>query len=170
MSRPRRTPVERRIQQMQKIFGENLRETRLTAGLTLKQVSARSGISQNLWSAVEEGKEHLSLAVIIQMATAVGIDFTHLLKEREGDKIRAPARYASFKPGDPEGKLRLAIAANLRQARAAAALSRPELTAVSGVSTDYIQKLEEGAQNATIRILMQLARALGTTVRDLLPP
>jgi DNA-binding XRE family transcriptional regulator len=56
---------------------------------------------------------------------------------------------------------------NLRKRRDAAGLSRYELAKLAGVSPDTIEQIEGGA-GCRADTALKLARALGTTVEDLM--
>jgi DNA-binding XRE family transcriptional regulator len=57
---------------------------------------------------------------------------------------------------------------NLRKRRDAAGLSRFELAKLAGISPDTIEALEKGRSEGNVQTARKLARALGTTVDDLI--
>jgi transcriptional regulator with XRE-family HTH domain len=61
------------------LFGENFRLARLGAGLTQRDIEARTGLKQTYVSEVEGGKRNLTLASMVVLAEAVGTDVRALL-------------------------------------------------------------------------------------------
>ena len=65
--------VETRLNQ---IVGSRLREQRTTAGLTLKQLANRTGLSVSLISQIELGKSAASMSTLYKLATALQVRMT----------------------------------------------------------------------------------------------
>ena len=63
---------------------------------------------------------------------------------------------------------RKAIGARIRELRAVADRTLPELSKLAGVSKGNLSKVEHGS-NASIETLCRLADALGVPVKELLP-
>jgi transcriptional regulator with XRE-family HTH domain len=57
---------------------------------------------------------------------------------------------------------------NLQKRRKEQGLSRFQLAVKAGVSPDTIESLEDGRSTGTIKTARKLAKALGTTVGDLI--
>jgi transcriptional regulator with XRE-family HTH domain len=57
---------------------------------------------------------------------------------------------------------------NLRKRRDAAGLSRYQLALRAGVSPNTIEQIERGTSGTSVKVAQKLAKALGTTVADLL--
>jgi transcriptional regulator with XRE-family HTH domain len=62
------------------IFGENLRQARIKAGLTQRAIEAQTRIKQAYISQIEGGKQNLTLETIVTLASAVDEDFLTLLQ------------------------------------------------------------------------------------------
>jgi transcriptional regulator with XRE-family HTH domain len=62
------------------LFGENLRQARIKAGLTQRAVEAQTKIKQAYISQVEGGRQNLTLQTVITLARAVDEDFLTLLQ------------------------------------------------------------------------------------------
>jgi transcriptional regulator with XRE-family HTH domain len=60
------------------------------------------------------------------------------------------------------------FAANLRQARAAAALSQEQLSARCGLHATEISRLERGAREPRLGTIVRLAHGLDVTAADLM--
>ena len=60
--------------------GRRLRERRNAAGLTLKQVANRSGLSVSLISQIELGKSAASMSTLHKLATALQVRMTYFFE------------------------------------------------------------------------------------------
>ncbi len=69
--------LETRLNQ---VVGGRLREQRTTAGLTLKQLANRTGLSVSLISQIELGKSAASMSTLHKLATALQIKMTHFFE------------------------------------------------------------------------------------------
>jgi transcriptional regulator with XRE-family HTH domain len=65
---------------LQILFGENFRATRLKAGLSQTDVVALSGIKQQTISQIEAGQHNLTLKTMDKLAKAVDRDVAYLLR------------------------------------------------------------------------------------------
>lgn len=61
-----------------------------------------------------------------------------------------------------------AVGRRLAELRTAAGLTQQELAEQAGVSLRYIQKIEAGSENMTLRSLAQFAELLGVSLVDVL--
>jgi transcriptional regulator with XRE-family HTH domain len=64
--------------------------------------------------------------------------------------------------------LLVAIGARIKQIRADIGMTQKDLGDRAGVSPAYIYMVETGGQNITITVMVRLARALGTSIEELL--
>ncbi|NBB15157.1 helix-turn-helix domain-containing protein [Caulobacter sp. SLTY] len=62
-----------------KIFGENVRSSRLQAGLTQEELAADGRIDVTYLRGIEAGRRNPSLRVIGRLAAALGTDPAHLV-------------------------------------------------------------------------------------------
>jgi transcriptional regulator with XRE-family HTH domain len=62
------------------------------------------------------------------------------------------------------------LAENVRRLRKAAELSQERLGLEAGLDRTYISQVERRQRNVTIEVLARLAKALGTTAKQLLIP
>src|SRR5689334_15181478 len=81
----------------------------------------------------------------------------------EGDRM------AKRKPGIVHAEIVGLFAARLREARSSLGMTQAELARMAQVTVSHIWKLESGGAAPGIDLVDRLARALGTTVTDLLP-
>ena len=66
------------------LFGKNLREARIKAGLTQAQVAERTGLTQQYVSLVEAGHQNITLGTMTSLARVVGQDVRTLLRKGRG--------------------------------------------------------------------------------------
>jgi transcriptional regulator with XRE-family HTH domain len=64
--------------------------------------------------------------------------------------------------------LKRSLARNLRRLRGARGLSQSELAAVAGITRSHLNRLENGAYNASLDTVSKLAAALGSEPIELL--
>ncbi len=69
--------LEARLNQ---VVGARLRETRTAAGLTLKQLANRTGLSVSLISQIELGKSAASMSTLHKLATALQVRMTYFFE------------------------------------------------------------------------------------------
>ena len=69
--------LETRLNQ---VVGGRLREQRTTAGLTLKQLANRTGLSVSLISQIELGKSAASMSTLHKLATALQVKMTYFFE------------------------------------------------------------------------------------------
>ncbi len=69
-------------------LGKVLRQTRAELGLTLDQLSARSGISKSMLSQIERGLVNPTFSVVWNMTQALGLDLSTIVGDAEADKRR----------------------------------------------------------------------------------
>jgi transcriptional regulator with XRE-family HTH domain len=65
---------------IQKKFGEKLKETRTQKGLSQEKLAFKSGLHRTYISDIERGARNLSLQNIEKIAKALGISSSELLK------------------------------------------------------------------------------------------
>lgn len=63
-----------------------------------------------------------------------------------------------------------AIAANLKAARKRRKMTQAALAAIASIDLSYVQRVERGRQNLTIKTLARIAAAVGVQVHALLLP
>lgn len=69
--------LETRLNQ---VVGRRLRELRTTAGLTLKQLANRTGLSVSLISQIELGKSAASMSTLHKLSTALQVKMTYFFE------------------------------------------------------------------------------------------
>ena len=70
------------------LFGKNLREARIKAGLTQAQVAERTGLTQQYVSLVEAGHQNITLGTMTALARVVAQDVRTLLRKGRGRRPR----------------------------------------------------------------------------------
>lgn len=68
------------VRALQISFGQNLRLARINAGLTQRDIEARTGIKQAYVSQIEAGKLNPTLATMVALADVVGKNVRELLR------------------------------------------------------------------------------------------
>jgi transcriptional regulator with XRE-family HTH domain len=66
------------------VFGKNLREARIKAGLTQAELADRTGLTQQYVSLVEAGHQNITIGTMTALARVVGHDVTTLLRRGRG--------------------------------------------------------------------------------------
>ncbi len=60
-------------------IGQNLRETRLQKGVSVKQLSVKSGIGCSHLYKIEKGEVNIRICNLLRLAVALGVDASELL-------------------------------------------------------------------------------------------
>ncbi len=78
--RPKLLPKERRILEN---LGENIKLARLRRKLTAEQVGNRANISRKTLWHIEKGSEHISIGIILQVLSVLGLknDLKNIAKD-----------------------------------------------------------------------------------------
>ncbi len=77
------------MDQMLATIGRRVREKRNEKGWTAKELAARSGVSQRFLADVEAGRANISLRKLGAIASALGVELTHVLVEEVVSPERA---------------------------------------------------------------------------------
>src|SRR5579859_6305956 len=64
------------------MFGQRLRHTRRARGLTLAELRAQGGRTPSVLSLIENGKREPRLSLVEQLAAALGVPVSELLKKQ----------------------------------------------------------------------------------------
>ncbi|HRN50047.1 MAG TPA: helix-turn-helix domain-containing protein [Anaerolineales bacterium] len=150
---------DRAIQLRSKIIGVLLRDARLGAGKSLKQVADVIGLSSGTLSAVERGANSLSLPELELLAFYLRIPLAHFWSEDIVSQDVSPAETLQA-----ESLLVLrhrTVAAMLRQGRNEKSLSQKELSDRTHISPSRIRRYESGETPVPLPELEALAAALG---------
>jgi transcriptional regulator with XRE-family HTH domain len=152
------------IQLRAKIIGVLLRDARLAAGKSLKQVGQVIGLSGGTISAVERGANALSLPELELLAFYLGIPITRFWSEEVVSQDAHPTENLEI------GNLLLlrqrTVAAMLRQGRSEKTLSQKELAQRTGISPSRIRRYERGETPVPLPELETLAASLGYSLED----
>lgn len=137
-------------------FGARVDRLRKGRGLTQVELGTMSGIEPAMLRALKaDGRKPLERTVT-NLASALGVEpgmLTALTPEEE-KAARAKALGQAAVETDPGKRLKIW--------REALGLTRPELSAISGVGKKYIYDIERGAaRNPSPKVLSKLAAALG---------
>jgi transcriptional regulator with XRE-family HTH domain len=81
LSRPRPSnPEDKALQELQELFGANLRAARQSRDMTQDDLSRASGTARTYISLVEKGHKNLMMATAVSLAKAVGKTVPELLQ------------------------------------------------------------------------------------------
>lgn len=152
------------IQLRSKIIGVLLRDARLAAGKSLKQVADVIGLSSGTLSAVERGANSLSLPELELLAFYLRIPIDHFWSEDIVSQDVSPADTMQA-----ESLLALrhrTVAALLRQGRNQKNLSQKELSDRTNISPSRIRRYESGETPVPLPELEVLASTLGYALDD----
>lgn len=70
---------------MRKLVGRNFARIRAEKGLTQEAVEAASGFSQQYLSGLEQGKRNPTVITLFELAKALGVSHTELVKPETPD-------------------------------------------------------------------------------------
>jgi len=65
---------------MRKLVGRNVRRIRQRKGLTQEQFAELSGFSQQYISSLEQGRHNPTVVTLFELATALGVSHTELVR------------------------------------------------------------------------------------------
>jgi transcriptional regulator with XRE-family HTH domain len=65
---------------MRQLVGKNFARIRRVKGLTLEDVEARSGVSQQYLSSLERGRRNPTVITLYELAQALGVSHLELVK------------------------------------------------------------------------------------------
>jgi XRE family aerobic/anaerobic benzoate catabolism transcriptional regulator len=68
-------------------LGDRVREARARRGMSRKQLAADSGVSERYLAQLETGQGNVSILLLRQIASALGLPLTELLAEDSGDAV-----------------------------------------------------------------------------------
>ncbi|MEX2143195.1 MAG: helix-turn-helix transcriptional regulator [Anaerolineales bacterium] len=152
------------IQLRSKIVGVLLRDARLAAGKSMKEVGAVIGVSSSTISSIEQGSNSPSLPEVELLAFFLRVPITHFWSEDIVSEEPHPTQNI-----ETEKQLALrhrTVGAMLRQARAEKNLSQKDLAERTDISTSRIRRYESGETPVPLPELEQLANTLGYRIED----
>ena len=76
-----------RLSEIERVVRTRLRSLRITLGLSLDELAARTNLSPSTISRVETGKRAISLDVLLPLAAALQVDLDALLDVRSDDDV-----------------------------------------------------------------------------------
>ncbi|HSS98903.1 MAG TPA: helix-turn-helix transcriptional regulator [Terriglobales bacterium] len=155
---------EQAIQLRTKIIGVLLRDARLSAGKSMKELGEIIGLSGTTISSIERGSNAPSLPELELLAFYLGIPMEHFWSDDIVSQESHPTQNI-----ETDSLLALrhrTIAALLRQARNEKNLSQKDLADRTGISSSRIRRYETGETPVPVPELETLAKTLGYGVQD----
>ncbi|MCL5429702.1 MAG: helix-turn-helix domain-containing protein [Chloroflexi bacterium] len=155
---------DKAVQLRAKIIGLHLRDARLAAGKSMKELGDVIGLSSGTIRSIERGSNSPSLPELELLAFYLGMPINHFWSEQVVSQEPHPTERL-----ETENLLALrqrSIAAMLRQARTEKNLSQKDLADRTGISTSRIRRYESGETPVPLPELEQLANTLGYQVEQ----
>lgn len=153
---------EKAIRLRAKIIGLHLRDARLAAGKSMKELGDVIGLSSGTISSIERGANSPSLPELELLAFYLGTPINHFWSEEVVSQEPHPTE--QFQTEDLLALRHRAIAAMLRQARTERNLSQKDLSDRTGISSSRIRRYENGETPVPLPELELLASSLGYQV------
>ncbi len=147
-----------------KIVGVLLRDARLAAGKSMKELGDVIGLSGSTISAIERGANSPSLPELELLAFYLGVPINHFWSDDIVSQEPNPTE--NLETESLLGLRHRTIAAMLRQARNERNLSQKELAQRTGISASRIRRYESGETPVPLPELETLAGNLGYRVED----
>ena len=155
---------EQAIRLRAKILGVLLRDARVAAGKSMKELGDALGVSSGSISSIERGARAPSLPELEVLAYFLGIPIDHFWQaEIVSDEANPVDKL------DVSALLALrdrTVGAQIRQGRIMRGLNQKELAGQSGVSTGRLSRYENGEAPVPLPELEQIAEALHIDIAD----
>ncbi len=152
------------IQLRTKIVGVLLRDARLAAGKSMKELGDVIGLSGSTISSIERGTNSPSLPELELLAFYLGVPINHFWSDDIVSQDPNPTE--NMETESLLGLRHRTIGAILRQARNEKSLSQKELAQRTGISASRIRRYEGGETPVPLPELETLAGSLGYRVED----
>jgi transcriptional regulator with XRE-family HTH domain len=152
------------IQLRTKIIGVLLRDARLAAGKSMKELGDVIGLSGSTISSIERGANSPSLPELELLAFYLGVPINHFWSDDIVSQEPHPTE--NLETESLLGLRHRTIAAMLRQARNERNLSQKELAQRTDISASRIRRYESGETPVPLPELETLAGSLGYRVED----
>ncbi|MBL8603482.1 MAG: helix-turn-helix transcriptional regulator [Myxococcales bacterium] len=125
---------------------------RIERGFTLDALAPRANTSARQLQRLEAGEVDPRLGALAALAGALSVTVVDLVV----GELRTPPAAPSRRP--------TTLGRRVRALRDARHLSLGQLALRSGVSVQYLQRVETGRQSPTVRVLTAVAEALGLSL------
>jgi transcriptional regulator with XRE-family HTH domain len=145
-------------------FGKNLRQARLSAGLTQVQLSSATPLDRAAISRLECGERAPDLPTLMRLCTALDTQATALVGGIGSKESQGRTRRQS---DIPEGRAEQ-FGANLKRARQQAEVSQEHLALDAKVDRAAISVYENGGREPNLRTVLKLALKLDVQPASLL--
>lgn len=145
------------IDEQVRAFGESMRATRMSAGLSQVGLSEATRLDRAAISFLERAERAPDLSTLVRVARALDTTAAKLL---DGIGLAGPRTVSLPVEATLASEPGLRFGANLRAARRAAGLSQEALAYEAEVDRAAISVYERGGREPNLRTLLKLARAL----------
>lgn len=82
-------------------LGARLRQARLEAGMTVRELARQLGVSASFVSQLENDKSRPSVATLYSLAQLLGVSMDRLFEERDGERDQPPTPATEATPDEP---------------------------------------------------------------------
>lgn len=164
-----RTPTEiARVREATRAIGLKIRALRLAAGWTLEQASEAIDLDPRHLQRVETGVVSPSASTLLRIADALGVPVSTLvdtipLLEQPPKHPALPAAVGQF--DDPD-TMPTRVGRHIAMLRRERGRTQALLASEAGLTEQYVQRVESGLQNPSLKVLARLARALGVALPE----
>ncbi len=153
-------------------LGERIRAERRSQGLTLEEAAARAGIALNHLQRIEQGSGNPTARTLARVATGLRVELSALLATESTALTVETAPNDAPNAGPPRRAEDLettldAFPQRLRRLRSSRGWSCQELATKAGVTPQFLRRVEAGQHVPTLRVVLQLASALGVSLEGL---
>lgn len=165
--------------------GARVRTLRAVRGWTLEQAAEAGNLDWRQIQRLEAGKLNPTLGTLARLADGFGLCLGELVAEPthrayrvevqrvEGYALRDTMRPAPTPtppvPAKPDEVCR-ALGQRVQTLRKARGWTQNDLASRADLALQHLQRVEQGRQNATTKVLVRIANALGVGVADLFVP
>ena len=158
--------------------GHTVRALRVARGWTIEQAAENTGVDPRHLQRIEKGRVATSLATLLRVADslqvalrALVVDVVPVVPEElsvaQADPPAPEPRSPSATPVEIDDLPRL-IGRKIALLRRERGWTQAQLAARSALTEPYLQRIERGRQNPSIKVLARIAGALDLPVTDLL--
>ena len=166
-----RTPAQtERTRQANRTIGAAIRRQRRARGWTIEQAAEAIELDARHLQRVEVGRVSPSAATLVRIADALGVPVAILVEGVEPVRDLADAPAAPPSPESPAldvATVPRAVGRRIAELRKERGQSQAQLGAAAGITEQYVQRVESGRQNPSVKVLAQVARALGISLSGL---
>lgn len=168
--RARTTAEDERVREATRVIGRTIRSLRIARAWTLEQASEAIDLDPRHLQRIERGKVSPSAATLVRIADSLHVHVGALVESvvapgtRPPEDVQEPPSTAA---PDDTASLPARLGQRIATLRRERGWTQARLANDAQVTEQYVQRVESGRQNPSIRVVGQIARALGVTLSEL---